>query len=102
MDPHEFGTPIGRDKKGKEHNITVRGRKQVDITGVKQVESFDNEEFLLETEQGFLAIRGHNLHIKNLDVDQGIVSIEGKVYDLVYLDQQQNEKAKGLFGKLFK
>lgn len=102
MDPHEFGTPIGRDKKGREHNITMRGRKQVDITGVKQVESFDNEEFLLETEQGFLAIRGHNLHIKNLDVDQGIVSIEGKVYDLVYLDQQQNDKAKGFFGKLFK
>ncbi|WNF37072.1 sporulation protein YabP [Bacillaceae bacterium IKA-2] len=102
MDPQQFGTTIGRDKKVREHNITMRGRKQVDITGVKQVESFDNEEFLLETEQGFLAIRGHNLHIKNLDVDQGIVSIEGKVYDLVYLDAQQNDKAKGFFGKLFK
>jgi sporulation protein YabP len=105
MDQYEFGTPMGRDKKAreqKEHNITVRGRKQVDITGVKQVESFDNEEFLLETELGFLAIRGDNLHIKNLDVEQGIVSVEGKVYDLVYLDQQQNEKAKGFFGKLFK
>lgn len=102
MDHYEFGTHIDRDKKVKEHNITLRGRKQLDITGVKQVESFDNEEFLLETELGFLAIKGHNLHMKNLDVEQGIVSIEGKIYDLVYLDQQQNNNSKGFFGKLFK
>ncbi len=102
MEQYEFGSPIGKDRKVKEHNITMRNRKQLDITGVKQVESFDNEEFLLETELGFLAIRGQNLHMKNLDVDQGIVAIEGKIYDLVYLDQQQNDKTKGFFGKLFK
>ncbi|RXJ00918.1 sporulation protein YabP [Anaerobacillus alkaliphilus] len=102
MEHYEYGTPMGRDRKVKEHNITMRGRKHLDITGVKQVESFDNEEFLLETELGFLAIRGSNLHMKNLDVDQGIVSIEGKIFDLVYLDQQQNDKSKGFFGKLFK
>jgi sporulation protein YabP len=66
------------------------------------VESFDNEEFLLETSMGFLAIRGYNLKMKNLNLEQGLVSIEGKVYDLVYLDQQQGDKAKGFFSKLFK
>ena len=39
----------------------MRGRRLLDITGVKQVESFDNEEFLLETVMGFLAIKGENL-----------------------------------------
>ena len=80
----------------------MRGRKTLDITGVKQVESFDNEEFLLETVMGFLAIRGQNLTMKNLDVDKGIVSIKGKIYDLVYLDEHQGDKAKGFFSKLFK
>lgn len=93
---------MGKDRKTKEHDITMRGRKSLDITGVMKVESFDNEEFLLETELGFLAIRGQNLHMKNLNVDQGLVSIEGKVYDLVYLDQQHEGKSKGFFGKLFK
>ncbi|MGO4890183.1 sporulation protein YabP [Anaerobacillus sp. MEB173] len=103
MDNHyEFGMPMGRERHTKEHDITMRGRKAVDITGVKKVESFDNEEFLLETEMGFLAIRGHNLHMKNLNVEQGLVSIEGKIYDLVYLDQQHDDKSKGFFGKLFK
>ncbi|MFC5464895.1 sporulation protein YabP [Lederbergia graminis] len=85
-----------------EHDVTMRGRRILDITGVKQVESFDNEEFLLETTMGFLAIRGQNLQMKNLDVDKGIVSIKGKIYDLVYLDDHHGEKAKGFFSKLFR
>ncbi|MBD7939347.1 MULTISPECIES: sporulation protein YabP [Cytobacillus] len=85
-----------------DHDVIMRGRRLLDITGVKQVESFDNEEFLLETVMGFLAIKGQNLQMKNLDVDKGIVSIKGKIFDLVYLDDQHGEKAKGLFSKLFR
>ncbi|WP_210190999.1 sporulation protein YabP [Halalkalibacter urbisdiaboli] len=99
---YEFGTPMGRERQNNDHDVTMRGRKQLDITGVKQVESFDNEEFLLETVMGFLSIRGQNLHMKNLNVEQGLVSIEGKIYDFVYLDQNQQDKTKGFFGKLFK
>ncbi|MBG9446521.1 sporulation protein YabP [Cytobacillus firmus] len=86
----------------QEHDVIMRGRRLIDITGVKQVESFDNEEFLLETVMGFLAIRGQNLQMKNLDVDKGIVSIKGKVFDLVYIDDQNGDKAKGFFSKLFR
>jgi len=85
-----------------EHDIILRGRRTLEITGVKQVESFDNEEFLLETVMGFLAIRGQNLQMKNLDVDKGVVSIKGKIFDLSYLDEHQGDKAKGFFSKLFK
>ncbi|MET3700070.1 sporulation protein YabP [Bacillus oleivorans] len=85
-----------------DHEVIMRGRRVLDITGVKQVESFDNEEFLLETSMGFLSIRGQNLQMKNLDVDKGIVSIKGKVFDLEYIDQQSGDKAKGFFSKLFK
>jgi sporulation protein YabP len=85
-----------------DHDVVMRGRKILDITGVKQVESFDNEEFLLETSMGFLAIKGQNLQMKNLDVEKGIVSIKGKIFDLVYLDEQHGEKAKGFFSKLFR
>lgn len=86
----------------KDHDVIMRGRRTLEITGVRQVESFDNEEFLLETVMGFLAIRGQNLQMKNLDVDKGIVSIKGKVFDLVYLDEQHGENAKGFFSKLFR
>lgn len=97
-----YDTPSNSKTTIPEHDIIMRGRKLLDITGVKQVESFDNEEFLLETVMGFLSIRGQNLQMKNLDVDKGIVSIKGKVFDLVYLDDQHGEKAKGFFSKLFR
>ncbi|MDQ0228513.1 sporulation protein YabP [Metabacillus niabensis] len=86
-----------------EHDVIMKGRKLIEITGVKQVESFDSEEFLLDTVMGALAIRGQNLQMKNLDVDKGVVSIKGsRIFDLIYLDEQHGEKAKGLFSKLFK
>ena len=86
----------------QEHDVMMKGRRLLDITGVKQVESFDNEEFLLETVMGFLAIKGENLQMKNLDVDKGVVSIKGKVFELVYIDEHHGDKAKGFFSKLFR
>ncbi|KGX85487.1 sporulation protein YabP [Pontibacillus litoralis] len=85
-----------------EHHVKMNNRRQLEITGVKEVDSFDAEEFLLQTSMGFLVVRGQNLQMKNLDVDQGIVSIKGKVDELSYLDDQHGEKAKGFFSKMFK
>lgn len=85
-----------------EHNIILKGRKQLEITGVKHVESFDHEEFLLETVMGYLAIRGQHLKMKNLSVERGIVFINGNIIDLIYLDDHEGDKAKGFFSKLFK
>jgi len=96
---YESNSPKGTVQ---EHDVTMKGRRLLDITGVKQVESFDNEEFLLETVMGFLAIKGENLQMKNLDVDKGIVSIKGKIFELVYIDEHNGEKAKGFFSKLFR
>ena len=85
----------------KEHHIKLNNRRELEIVGVKEIDSFDSEEFLLETVMGYLIIRGHNLQLLNLDVEEGVVHIKGKVYDLAYLDEQQG-KAKGFISKLFK
>ncbi|MBE7684187.1 sporulation protein YabP [Paenibacillus sp. P13VS] len=89
--------------KPKQHHLSMQNRKLLDLTGVSNVESFDSEEFLLQTELGHLTIRGHNLHIKNLSLEEGLLSIEGTVSSLQYLDPgSQNKNSKGLFGKLFR
>ncbi len=101
---YDMGNQNQNQNKGTapQHDIVMRGRRTLEISGVKQVESFDNEEFLLETVMGFLVIRGENLQMKNLDVDKGVVSIKGKISALSYIDDQHGEKAKGFFSKLFK
>lgn len=88
--------------KVKRQEIKMLNRKLLEVSGVLNVESFDSEEFLLETDSGYLMIRGQNLHIKNLSLDQGLVAIEGYVNELAYLDGTAQGKSKGLWGKLFK
>ena len=88
--------------KTKRQEIKMLNRKLLEITGVLNVESFDSEEFLLETECGYLVINGKNLHIKNLNLEQGLVAIEGFVNAMSYLDSKAQDKTKGFLGKLFK
>lgn len=85
------------------HTITINERKSIAITGVKKIDSFDNEEFLLETTMGFIIIKGESLEIIKLDTYQGNVSIKGKINSLIYMENlNKKEKEDGIFNKLFK
>lgn len=85
------------------HGLTITERKNLIISGVKKIESFDNEEFLMETTLGFLVIRGSELEIIKLDTYQGNVSIKGRVDSLMYLDENlKKDKDSSLLNKLFK
>ncbi|GLI10265.1 MULTISPECIES: sporulation protein YabP [Paenibacillus] len=88
--------------KVKRQEIKMLNRKLLEVSGVLNVESFDSEEFLLETECGYLMIKGQNLHIKNLSLEQGLVAIEGYVNELAYVDANSQGKTKGFLSKLFK
>ena len=81
------------------HNITINERKNIIISGVKKIESFDYEEFLLETTMGNITIKGHDLEIIKLDTYQGTVSIKGVINSLNY---DTVKKEEGMFSKLFK
>lgn len=85
------------------HGLTITERKNLIISGVKKIESFDNEEFLMETTLGFLVIKGSELEIIKLDTYQGNVSIKGRVDSLMYLDENlKKDKDSSLLNKLFK
>ena len=58
--------------------ISINDRKSIVISGVKRIDSFNDEEFLLETTLGYMVVKGENLEIIKLDTYQGNVSIKGK------------------------
>lgn len=84
------------------HNISMVDRKNIVISGVKKIDSFDNKEFILETTMGYLNIKGSELEIIKLDTYQGNVSIKGIINSLVYNDNTKKEKEDTLLSKLFK
>ena len=85
------------------HGLTISERKSLAVNGVKKIDSFDNEEFLMETTLGYLVIKGVDLEIIKLDTYQGNVSIKGRIDSLMYLDDNiKKEKENSLLNKLFK
>lgn len=85
------------------HGISIAERKNILVTGVKKIESFDNEEFLMDTTLGFLVIKGSELEIIKLDTYQGNVSIKGNVDSLSYTTGGlKKDKEESFISKLFK
>ena len=85
------------------HGISLVERKNLIITGVKKVENFDTEQFLIETSMGFILVKGSELELVKLDTVQGNVSIRGLVNGINYLeDNAKKSKDSSLFNRLFK
>lgn len=85
------------------HNVILENRKKVSVSGVDDVESFNEEEIILHTEQqGVLVLKGSGLHINKLNVDSGDVSITGEINAMEYIAVSLKSKGGGFLGKMFK
>ncbi len=85
------------------HSISIVERKNILITGVKKVDSFDNEEFLVETIMGYLVLKGEELELIKLDTLQGSVTIKGFVKSFDYVDDNNKKEKEGsIITRLFK
>lgn len=90
------------DSIGVNNIININERKSIFLSGIKKIESFDNEEFLLNSNLGPMILKGEGLEMVKLDTLEGNVSIKGKINSLQYLDSTEKNKESGLFNKLFK
>ena len=82
------------------HSIIIEDRKNVSISGVTDVESFDEETVILMTDLGELVIKGFGLHISKIDVVSGDLALGGEIYSIGYSDTQA--VGGGLLSRLFR
>jgi len=75
------------------HKLTLNERRQLTMTGVSEVVSFDDTTVILRTQLGTLNIHGKDLQLKTLSLDGGQVAVDGTVAALVY----EEPKASGGF-----
>lgn len=85
---------------GSPHNVTLEDRRHLTISGVEDVERFDETAVVLSTAQGVLTVQGSGLHIEQLSLNGGDLKVEGLIESLSYEDRM--EQAGGLFARLFR
>ena len=83
-------------------NLVLENRNKLNVSGVKDVLSFDDELVVMETELGLLTVKGENLKINKLSIDTGDVVVDGEIDKLGYSDHSKKTQESGLFSKIFK
>jgi len=82
------------------HRIVLENRSNLSITGVTEVERFDEGEIIMATSRGTLAVRGEDLHIEKLSLDGGELKVDGQVHSLIYEDDGDVHRGS-LLSRLF-
>ncbi len=82
------------------HSVIMEDRKKLSISGVTDIDSFDEQTVIAITEMGELTIRGWNLHITRLNLEQSELIVDGEISSLTYTDTRP--QAKGFFAKVLR
>lgn len=83
------------------HNVDIRDRKTIYLTGIKKLNNFDENEFFVDSVMGSILIKGEKLELIKLDTFQGNISIKGLINSVNYMDNKKI-KADNIMSRLFK
>lgn len=82
------------------HNCILEDRRTLSVSGVNDVDSFDEQVIVASTDLGELTIRGEKLHITRLSLEIGELQVEGNIAALSYADVAP--KNSGFFSRVFR
>ena len=81
-------------------NVIIENRKRLNISGVKDVSSFDDETVLIDTALGKMTVKGEGLHIESFNTQTGDLTATGKIHAVVYMSEVKT--SGGFFSRLFR
>lgn len=90
-----------KDKIQLPHNVIMEDRKTVSITGVNDVDSFDESMIIAFTDLGELTVKGVGLHITKLTIETGELALSGEIQSLVYTNDHP-QKQGNFFSRVFR
>ena len=82
---------------GSKQEIIIRNRSFVEIDGINNIRSFDDESVLLESSAGKIVVEGEELRIESLEKITGKILICGKIKGVFYPDFKELKRPKGFF-----
>ena len=81
------------------HSLTLEGRARAKLSGVTAVSCFNDQEVVLETAEGELALLGENLHIEQLNLEDGRLDVTGIISGLEYTEHMTVKERRGFFAR---
>ena len=85
---------------GMRHRLELEGRERLVVSGVEEVERFDEEEIVMATADGTLVVGGTNLHIGKLNLEGGELHVDGRIHTLLYEDSVPADRQGGFLRRL--
>ena len=82
--------------------VMMKDRKTMELTGIKQIDSFDSQSFLMNTTQGYLLVQGKDLTLGKLDTEKGEVIIKGTMDSFSYINHKKSPSKESIFEKFFR
>lgn len=92
---------MGISEPKREHEVKISKRKEMSVSGVSEVISFDEESIRLMSSEGEIYVEGEDIKIGVLDTDRGIVTFSGKLNGFYYLSDEESAKKDKKRKKLF-
>lgn len=86
----------------KRSNLTLENRKKLVLSGVVEVISFDDRSIILDTTLGTLTVRGQDLKMNKLDVQNGDIVILGQVNSCIYTTTESKKDKESIIARLFR
>ncbi len=83
-------------------SLVLENKEVLNVTGVENVDNFNDESVVLITNKGKLTIKGEKLNISKLNVDEGKLIVKGIINSLVYSEYEGQREKVSLVKKLFK
>lgn len=85
----------------RQHQLALKERQSFSATGVEHVDNYDEYIITLETSLGILTIKGEDLNISNLNLNEGTLEVTGQIDGLVY-SEDKGKKTRGMLQRIFK
>lgn len=70
------------------HTLTMENRQRAALTGISEVVAFDENQVVLRTDSGEIALTGEGLHVTRLMLEEGQLSVEGKIDGVLYTQRK--------------
>ena len=81
-------------------NIILEGRKKLSVSGVEDIDSFDEFSAVIFTSMGLIEVKGRDIHMNKLNLESGEIVLEGEFDSVIYPDENAAKPKKNFISRI--